>query len=152
MTLADLRQEIAIELESMEEVVNELTALQQDVTYRDPTIREKTAAAAFLAQFYNGLENILKRLSIYHDVPLPRGENWHVELFQRFSSPYPDLPQLFNDKLAADLAPYRRFRHVVFHSYGFQLDWDRMVEGISNVQTVLNDFRTSLVNYLQTLE
>jgi hypothetical protein len=152
MSSVDLRQEIAIELEAMEIITDELLALQQDVAHRTPTIREKTAAAAFLAQFYNGLENILKRISLYNDVQLPRGENWHVELFQRFSSPHPGLPQLFNDSLASDLAPYRRFRHVVFHSYGFQLDWDRMIGGISGVQAVLGDFKTSLFNYLQTLD
>lgn len=43
---------------------------------------------------------------------------------------------LFDGPLAADLAPYRRFRHVVFHSYGFQLDWSRMTEGASNVEGV----------------
>jgi hypothetical protein len=57
---ADLREEIAIELEAMTQVVAELLALQQDVTGREVTVREKTAAAAFLAQFYNGLENILE--------------------------------------------------------------------------------------------
>jgi hypothetical protein len=39
-----------------------------------PTVREQTAAAAFLAQFYNGIENILKRISIFYEVPLPTGD------------------------------------------------------------------------------
>ncbi len=52
MRLADLREEISVELEAMEITVNELLALQQDVADREPTIRENTAAAAFLAQFY----------------------------------------------------------------------------------------------------
>jgi hypothetical protein len=39
--------------------------LQGDVASREPTVREKTAAAAFLAQFYNGVEIILKRISRY---------------------------------------------------------------------------------------
>jgi hypothetical protein len=103
----DLREEIAIELEAMTQVVAELLALQQDVVGREVTVREKTAAAAFLAQFYNGIENILKRISYYYDVPLPEGDAWHVELFQRFTSLTADLPQLFDDELAAHLAPYR---------------------------------------------
>ena len=55
----ELREEIAVELDSMEMIVDELVALQQDMAHREPTTREKTAAAAFLAQFYNGIENIL---------------------------------------------------------------------------------------------
>jgi hypothetical protein len=152
MSLADLGQEIAVELEALQTTVDELLALQHDVAAREPTVREKTAAAAFLAQFYNGVENILKRISRYHDVPLPTGETWHVELFQRFCQPsYPGLPSLFDESLASALAPYRRFRHVVFHGYGFQLDWNRMAEGVANVQDVLARIRETLSNYLETL-
>jgi hypothetical protein len=147
----DLREEIAIELEAMEQIVEELLTLQHDVARRMPTVREKTAGAGFLAQFYNGLENILKRISLHHNVALPVSPNWHVELFQRFAAPHPDLPHLFDDKLASDLAPYRRFRHVVLHSYGFQLDWSRMAEGISNIQNVFEQFKINLHNYLHNI-
>lgn len=78
----ELCEEVAIELEALEITVNELLALQRDVADREPTTREKTAAAAFLAQFYSGVENILKRISLYHGVPLPTGETWHVDLFR----------------------------------------------------------------------
>ena len=152
MKPAELREEIAVELESMELTVNELLALQRDLSGREPTTREKTAAAAFLAQFYNGLENILKRISSYNNVSLPTGETWHVELFQRFCSPsHPDLPQLFDENLASALAPYRRFRHVMFHSYGFQLDWSRMAEGIEKVEGVFDRIKSSWSQYLQAL-
>jgi hypothetical protein len=73
----DLREQIAVELNALEVTVNELLALQHDVAHRESTIRERAAAAAFLAQFYNGIENILKRISRYHNVPLPTGETWH---------------------------------------------------------------------------
>lgn len=63
MSPVELREEIAVELEPMEMTVKELLSLQRDVAHREPTVRENTAAAAFLAQFYNGLENILKRIS-----------------------------------------------------------------------------------------
>jgi hypothetical protein len=148
----NLQEEILIQLEAMAIVVDELLALQQDVTSREPTLREKTAAAAFLAQFYNGIENILKRISNFQDIPLPIGETWHVELFQRFTFPsHPGLPVLFDDELADSLAPYRRFRHVVFHSYGFQLEWDKMAGGVNGVSNVFNQFQASLSAYLATV-
>jgi hypothetical protein len=122
------------------------------MSLREPTVREKTAAAAFLAQFYSGIENILKRISRYHNVPLPTGETWHVDLFQRFCPPsYPDLPVLFDEDLASALAPYRRFRHVAFHGYGFQLDWSRMAEGVANVQDVFSQLKATLADYLATI-
>ncbi len=147
-----LREEIAIELELMEATVRELLALQRDLAGREPTVREKTAAAAFLAQFYNGVENVLKRISRFHAVPLPTGDTWHVELFRRFCMPpYGPLPALFDEPLASALAPFRRFRHVVYHGYSFELDWSRMYEGIESVESVFAQFKLALSDYLQTL-
>jgi len=149
----ELGEEITIELESLEATVAELLTLQRDVARREPTVRETTAAAAFLAQFYSGIENILKRISRYHNAPLPTGETWHVDLFRRFCSPsHPNLPILFDENLASALAPFRRFRHVALHSYGFQLDWGRMAEGVARVQDVFLQFKASLSDYLNTLD
>jgi len=152
MTIDDLREEINIELENIGKILEELAALQIEVKGRNPTIREKTAAAAFLAQFYNGIENILKRISRFYAVPLPHGDMWHVELFKRFCEPsYQSLPALFESTLSSDLAPYRKFRHVVHHGYGFELDWDRMAEGIEKAEKVFHRFQGNLENYLKTL-
>ena len=149
----ELREEIAVELEAMEMIVDELVALQRDIALREPTTREKTAAAAFLAQFYNGLENIFKRMYRYHGITLPTGETWHVELFQSFCSPrHSDLPQLLDKDLAAALAPYRRFRHVAFHSYGFQLDWSRMADGVENVENIFEQIKSRLSDYLRSID
>jgi hypothetical protein len=84
---AELGEEIGVELEALEAAASELLALRQDIAHREPTVREKNAAAAFLAQFYTGIDNILKRISRYHGVPLPSGETWHVDLFERFCPP-----------------------------------------------------------------
>lgn len=153
MTPAELCEVVAVELGALEATVQELVELHADVANRDVTVREQTAAAAFLAQFYNGVENILKRLSHYHDVPLPMGETWHVDLFRRFCSPsHPPLPALFDASLEATLAPYRRFRHVAFHSYGFQLEWSRMAEGVANIDNVFAQFKVKLADYLRMME
>jgi hypothetical protein len=73
MTIDDLREEVSIELEFIGSAVKEAAALLQDVSKREPSIREKTAAATFLAPFYNGIENILKRIHRYHNIPIPSG-------------------------------------------------------------------------------
>lgn len=153
MTFEELQKEINIELELIESTLRELLALYNDVSKREPTVREKTAAAAFLAQFYGGIENILKRISYFNSIPLPTGNTWHIDLFRRFCSPsYKSLPVLFDESLALDMAPFRQFRHVVYHGYGFQLDWERMKEGIAVIENVFMRFKTKLLGYLQTLE
>jgi len=153
VTPAELREDIGVELEALAAIVQELLALQVDVADREPTVREQTAAAAFLAQFYTGVENILKRISAYHNVPVPTGETWHVDLFRRFCVPaYPRLPVLFDASLEVALAPYRRFRHVALHSYGFQLEWSHMVEGVAAVENVFAQITAKLTQYLRLIE
>jgi len=153
MKIEELKEELSIELESMDIVVKELLSLIKDISNREPTIREKTAAASFLAQFYNGLENILKRISRFYEIPLPVGDTWHIELFRRFCSPpHPPLPLLFDDPLAFTIAPFRKFRHVVHHGYGFQIEWDRIKEGISKIEDVFFKIKSRLSSYLNSIE
>jgi hypothetical protein len=152
MTLLELREEISIELEMMGRTVQEAVLLLGDLTGREPTVREKTAAAAFLAQFYGGIENILKRFHRYHGVPMPTGDSWHTDIFKRFCNPpFQPFPVLFDNSLATDLSPFRKFRHVVYHGYGFQFDWDRMKEGLGMVEDVNARFTTAVSNYANKL-
>lgn len=152
MTPQELREEISIELDSMDKVVQEAILLLHDLNdISEPTIREKTAAAAFLAQFYGGIENILKRIHRYHGVAMPAGDSWHADIFKRFCHPsYPPFTVLFDETLALELLPFRKFRHVVYHGYGFQLEWDRMKEGIERLEDVHTRFCRSLSEYMQT--
>jgi hypothetical protein len=152
MNSEDIHEEIGIEIENIQLTIQELNAIYLDVGGKQPSVRDKMAAAAFLAQFYGGIENILKRISRFYDAPLPKGDTWHVDLFRRFCTPpmYP-LPLLFDEPLASELAAYRKFRHVVHHSYGFQLDWERMEEGIRRVENIFERFQENLKEYLRVL-
>lgn len=152
MTIPDLQEEIDIELELIDTVVGEIASLRRDVGNREPTLREKTAAAAFLAQFYGGIENILKRICRFHSLPLPIGDSWHSDLFRRFCHPPSEpLPLLFDETLERRMAPYRKFRHVAFHSYGVQVDWNRMQEGLDGVEEVFRAFRRNIEAFLSAL-
>ena len=150
MHLDELRDEINIELSLMKETVNELSALQKDLEENYPTIREKTAAGAFLAQFYGGVENVLKRFCKFHGIAIPKTETWHLDLFKMFCDPPTSpLPLLFTKELKASLAPFRKFRHVAHHGYGFQLEWERMLPGIELVEQIFNIFRESVLSFLK---
>ena len=149
----DLREEIAIELEAMKQTLDELTALLHDVTGRQATTRELAAAGLFLANLYNAVENILKRICKYHSVDIPAGPNWHMELARSFSDPPNQaLPTLLNEKLARDLAPYRQFRHVVHHGYGFQLKWQDMLPGINGAKDVMSRFQKAVEAHLKAID
>lgn len=153
MTAQELREEIDIELELIETILKELTDLKKDIADREPTVREKTAAAAFIAQFYGGIENILKRISRFNSIPLPSGDTWHIDLFKSFCDPSnKPLPVLFDKSLASDMSAFRKFRHVVYHGYGFQIDWNRMKEGLDTIDNVYFRFKANLFNYMSKVK
>ena len=49
------------------------------------------------------------------------------------------------------MAPYRKFGHIVFHSYVFQVDWNRMQEGLADIEGVYLRFKAKLNKYFQAL-
>ncbi|MBI4648406.1 MAG: hypothetical protein HY738_17940 [Bacteroidia bacterium] len=86
-------------------------------------------------------------------MPLPASDIWHIVLFRNFCSPpHKSLPVLFDESLEPVIAPYRKFRHVVYHGYGVQLEWNRMKEGIENLEDAFRRFKNKLLNYLGTLK
>ncbi|MEW5818505.1 MAG: hypothetical protein AB1798_24330 [Spirochaetota bacterium] len=153
MKLNDLRDEVDIELNLMQDTVYELLAIQRDLIGKRPTVREKTAAGAFLSQFYGGVENILKRICRFYGIPIPMGDTWHIDLFNMFSDPpTPPLPLLFDKEFKASLTSFRKFRHLVHHGYGVQLEWDRMLPGIVAIEEVFQKFKVLITTYLTSLD
>jgi len=86
-------------------------------------------------------------------VSLPVSETWHIALFESFCiPPQVPLPGLFDNVLANKLAPYRNFRHVIYHSYGFELDWKRLAERVAQAPAVFQSFRDVVMRFLQSLD
>jgi hypothetical protein len=151
MNAAELRAEAAIEFEHLDRVVDELVSLRRDVGEREPSLRELVAGGAFLTQFYNGVENLLKRISKHEGVPLPHGTHWHVELVRRFCiPPTHGLPALLDEQLRMELNRFRGFRHVARTSYGTELDWAKVAAGIDRVAPTYARFREAIEHYLDS--
>ncbi len=152
MNLTELRDEIALEFDAIERTMAELASLSSDVAGRAPATREVAAAGLFLANFYNGVENVLKRIRLFHGVPIPSGANWHLELFKCFCDPpHEGLPLLIDRPLEARLAPYRRLRHVVHHGYGFRFQWEQIQPGLDAAACVFQEFREAVEQHLKSL-
>lgn len=153
MKLENLIEEIDIEFESLETVVAELLKLRQEVGEKNPSVRDLTAASAFLAQFYNGVENILKRFYRFLNKPLPKGADWHITLFRSFCDPPEEkLPLLFSRQLDDKLSSFRKFRHVVHHGYGFKLEWEILKPGIDGINEIFNEFKTVVQKVLEHMK
>lgn len=143
--------EIKLELEHIHTVIKEAVNILTEYRDVEPDNIRKTAAGSFLAQFYNGVENILKRIIKMQGLSLPKGENWHFDLFKMFCNPIKEnLPLLFENGLETEMNLYRKFRHVVYHGYGFQLDWETMKEGIEKVEVTFKKFSAKILEFIVT--
>lgn len=152
MTENELQEDILLELESISIVVAELIALRDEWQDQEPTLRDKTAAATFFAQFYNGIENILKRICKYHSVEMPDSASWHMDLFELFCDPpHSPLPMLFDSTLEMEIAPFRKFRHLAHHVYGFHLDWNRLKQGIDKIEGVHQKVHTLFSKFVASM-
>ena len=148
MLLSELRQEIAIEANSIRQTLADLAIALQEAGGNPLSATQRTAAAAYMAQCYTGVENVLKRILRYCDVRLPTGGDWHIALLKLFRIGARQVPSLIDDTLFAALSDLRRFRHVVIHRYGFTLDSETVLLKGKDADAVLSKFFIAVEQYL----
>ena len=65
----------------------------------------------YLMNFYNGVENIIKRICKEYYGTFPTGASWHKELLMlSFNSPDDKIP-IFSEDTVSKLHSYKNFRH-----------------------------------------
>lgn len=160
--LADLAEQCRIELLLLDETVTELQNIVQEIrinaaraedTQSIASLRNRAAAANLSQSFYNGVENILKRIHKYCGVPLPSGDQWHSALAERFTSEHHaeyGLPHILLPDIVAPMTILRRFRHVIMHGYAMNLDWERMKLNVEIIPEVFSPFRTAVEYFLES--
>lgn len=142
-----LIEEINIDLHSMKIIVKDINTLISEINNNEPDNIQKTAVGALASQFYNGIENILKRILKHTSVELPKGSNWHIELLNMFSTDNyikNGLKLHIKEDLLAELSNYRRFRHYFFHGYSHNLNWEIIKDSVKDIADVFEDFQKVL--------
>ena len=152
-----LREEVEAELALIRQTVDELAAIASEYGFDDaPGLRTRAAAGALLHSFYNGVEAILKRFARYHEVPLPEGERYHVQLLDLFKeageAPSSGLPLLVRGALGEEMDRFRSFRHLFRQAYSFQLEGSRFAPGVAAAQGVFGAFEQRVRDALPKLD
>ena len=75
--MVELLREITAEKEYISQT---LIALETTLNRHERTIVELAAIATFLHNFYNGVENLLKRVLRFKKVPIPDSASSHKDL------------------------------------------------------------------------
>ena len=131
-----LKIKIAFEISQIDKLLNDSKPLLDLCKLKIPDFIELSAAALLLHSFYNGIENILKFIIKFYDTNLPNDTKWHMELLGKAFVSNENRKEIFNIELQDALEEYLKFRHFVRHSYGFQLDWERMEDLVMGINTI----------------
>jgi hypothetical protein len=143
----ELREDIQEEEKAIEDTLMRLLQVRGmfDPQARDYSI--EPAMGTYLMNFYNGIENILKRVSKEYYQAMPKGESWHKELLITSSNPPRGKVPLLSQRTMERLSAYRNFRHRFVSGYGFQLKGEKMLELIDNVRTLWNETRQEISEF-----
>lgn len=144
-----LRKQVATELEQLRHLLDTHRALLTRSSDADPSAVELMALAALLHSFYNGIENILKRVAIEIEGSIPSGEFWHRDLLDAATKPSGSRPAVISKELGERLGEYLDFRHFFRHAYTFNLQWDRMRALVLDCKPTFQQFEAELQSFLQ---
>lgn len=148
----ELQEDVVDEEEAIEETLERLFKVRSKF---DPLREEysiEPAMGTYLMNFYNGIENILKRITKKYYLTTPEGASWHKELLAVSFNPPPGKNAVLNQDIASRLQPYRNFRHRFVSGYGFQLNGEKMLELIDNIEPLWVDIKKALSDFLNNLE
>lgn len=142
--LALVRQE----LEKLEATVTEVRDLQPCSQRRD------LYAAAFLLQsFYTGVETAIKRCLKIVGCPLPRGDDWHLELLRLAGEEKAGAyPAILSDKTRSQMNELRGFRHVARTHYGAELEPERLLPLLDVLTSAWTSVRKEIEAFLTFVE
>lgn len=145
MTKQQLRKYCEAEFDNIDAVISEIfIVVVPDKT--EYSTAELAAIATFIHNFYNGIENILKRILIYEKTEIKETPTWHKHLLKSSAD-----KGILSDELYNALSNYLSFRHFFIHSYGFSLRWDELRPLVDRIQSKLDLFKNSVNGYIDSL-
>jgi len=137
-----LKTKVLFEISQIDKLLDSHKPLLDLCRLKIPDLIEMSAAAMFLHSFYNGIENILKIIIKFYDNKLPNDIKWHMELLEKAFISNENRKEIFRKESQEKMEEYLKFRHFVRHSYGFQLEWERMedlMHDINNTWKILKE-------------
>jgi hypothetical protein len=140
-----------VAFEELEELFATYRPLLEKVEERPPDPIELAALAALLHSFYNGVENLLKRIVIACGERVPVGDLWHRKLLDQASTPTDDRPEIVSAAMNGRLSPYLGFRHVFRHAYTFDLQWQKMRDLVLDAEDTADALRGEITQFMDRL-
>ena len=97
---------------------------------------ELAGVATLLHNFYNGIENILKRILIEKGISIPQGSAWHKELLN-----LSEQENIITPQMKQQLGEFLAFRHFFSHAYALDLYAERMEPLVKSAFELYKEFK-----------
>ena len=144
----DLRKELTTDREQLHLLLVTHHELLARCRVQEPTVDELAALAAILHAFYNGIENLFKRIAVAVDGGPPQSQIWHSTLLDSMQRAGVARPAVITEQLGELLHEYLNFRHVFRHAYSFELRWVRMKHLVHASADTLEQLEAELDHFL----
>ncbi len=137
----ELREMIEIEYEKIDQVINHLPE-KEKLPYLSEL--ELAGVATFIHNFYNGIENILKRIFKMYSLDIPSGSSWHIDLLNQSVA-----NKIVSKEVRDRLTRFLGFRHYFTHAYALDLYVDKLEELVANILPTYNLFKQEINQFLK---
>jgi len=146
MTKKQLSEYCDAEFENIDSVLAEFASVIKPRKQKY-SVADLAAAATFIHNCYNGIENILKRILVYLDIDTRETPAWHKDLLKTSSD-----RKIISEKLYDALSDYLSFRHFFIHAYSFTLRWEELKPLATSLNDTVEEFRSAVYDYLNRLD
>ena len=120
------KEKLKLEISKIDSLVSKSSVLLCKCKVQEPDFIELNAIGSILHSYYNGLESIFKLIHKSNGGSSLTSTMWHSELFSSMFEEQENRSAVLTDDLKIPLKEYLGFRHVFRHSYGYELDWERL--------------------------
>ena len=144
-----VKEKIKFKISDIDKLFSEYELVFLKVKIQTPDLFDITVLGSVLHSFYNGLENIFEIIAKNVDGNVPSGNKSHQELLHQMASENQTRNEIINENLYLQLREYATFRHFYRHAYSFQLNWEKMEPLVINMQTVWDEVKICLENFIK---
>ena len=141
-----LKNDILFEQNQIDKVIEKIKEIKDETAEID-----KAALATFLMNFYNGIENIMKRCAKEYYKKMPIGEDWHKKLLQQSCVYNKNKVSIFDKETTDKLYAYLTFRHLFIHGYWFKLNQDKMKLLLDNITDLWQKIKNQLAEFIENI-
>ena len=143
-----IKEMLNLEISKIDVLVDKSSLFLTKCRSIEPDFFDLNAIGSILHSFYNGMENIFKLIHKAFDGKPFTNSMWHSELFFSMFRETETRKPVLPSELSTPLKDYLGFRHVFRHSYGYDLDWERLNPLFSNMKDTWKAARNCLVNFM----